>query len=685
MTKVFKKTLILRYLCVLFLAMLLLVPETAEAANLTVSSGTTKNYTAEAAGGTLSVTLSDAYTSVSLMGKPEWVTQSGSGASRKITIQKNTSTSSRTGNVTYRDGSKTYTIKITQKGVSNTVTVKFNNNGGYGNVPSQTYTIGKTYGSLPGAPTPPKGMKFDGWYTKSSGGTQIKTSTKVSASYTTLFAHYSNKKYTVKFDTDGGSSVSPKTVTYSETYGTLKSPTKPGYTFAGWYTDPKGDKKVSAATKVTTTSDHTLYARWNAIKVSVSFNSNGGSTVKEKTVAYNSTYGTLATPTRKGYTFLGWYTAASDGTKIQSSTKMTKTSNHTLYAQWKGDPITINFQDNVIQSHYAIRTYQVGSKFGSLPSGPKPPKLSQKFDGWWTKKEGGTKISSKSIVSPDYTTLYAHYVYDPEAFFKDNQYKEPGIAKVIPENSSIKDSKKIGNDEYMDLFKNRSSIYNTQGLRTQDYIQGVRTRALAVLDVAKAAGTICTPDAAALLNHYLHGDGSRYDYSAHNYVFDRSVGTKTYNKTVNDLMRKMEAYLLKGKRLTFVDKDSKKNKISFTDAGWDDINGFLAVKEGYTGVSGSCSYDGSVYRMDLYFYVQDYYDFYYKDGDPNSQASFDVLGICLDELAFLVPFGYAKPFESCAVFHARISWYEGQKADILTSYTPLTKGQPYAEIYQYTK
>lgn len=67
----------------------------------------------------------------------------------------------------------------------------------------------------------------------------------------------------------------------------------------------------------------------------VSFNANGGScSTSNKTVIYGNSYDTLPTPTRNGYTFNGWYTAASGGTKITSSTTVTATSNHTLYAHW---------------------------------------------------------------------------------------------------------------------------------------------------------------------------------------------------------------------------------------------------------------------------------------------------------------------------------------------------------------
>lgn len=68
----------------------------------------------------------------------------------------------------------------------------------------------------------------------------------------------------------------------------------------------------------------------------VSFNANGGRvSPASMTVTSGSSYGSLPTPTRDGYTFAGWYTSASGGTKVTSSTKFTGTSNQTLYAHWE--------------------------------------------------------------------------------------------------------------------------------------------------------------------------------------------------------------------------------------------------------------------------------------------------------------------------------------------------------------
>jgi uncharacterized repeat protein (TIGR02543 family) len=68
----------------------------------------------------------------------------------------------------------------------------------------------------------------------------------------------------------------------------------------------------------------------------VTFNSNGGGTPSptSKTVTYGSTYGTLATVSRSGHLFNGWFTAASGGTLITPATTVTITANQTLFAQW---------------------------------------------------------------------------------------------------------------------------------------------------------------------------------------------------------------------------------------------------------------------------------------------------------------------------------------------------------------
>jgi len=174
-----------------------------------------------------------------------------------------------------------------------------------GNTLSSTLvTFAEAYGSLP-VPVRPW-YTFGNWFTAASGGTQVTASTTVTTdSEHTLFARWTPSIYTVAFDSQGGSSVASKSVTYDSTYGTLTTPTRPWYTFDGWYTESSWGTQITSASTVTTSSNHVLYAQWNEGTYTVSFNSQGGTSVASKSVTFNSTYGTLATPTRSGYTFNG--------------------------------------------------------------------------------------------------------------------------------------------------------------------------------------------------------------------------------------------------------------------------------------------------------------------------------------------------------------------------------------------
>ena len=67
----------------------------------------------------------------------------------------------------------------------------------------------------------------------------------------------------------------------------------------------------------------------------VLFDANGGKVdVKDKKVVVNEAYGELPVPTKKGYTFDGWFTKKNDGDKVDSTTIVTNGKKHTLYASW---------------------------------------------------------------------------------------------------------------------------------------------------------------------------------------------------------------------------------------------------------------------------------------------------------------------------------------------------------------
>lgn len=70
--------------------------------------------------------------------------------------------------------------------------------------------------------------------------------------------------------------------------------------------------------------------------ITVTFNANGGSgpTPDSKQVTFGAAYGDLATTTRDGYTFNGWFTASTGGSLVTAATTVSTAADHTLYAQW---------------------------------------------------------------------------------------------------------------------------------------------------------------------------------------------------------------------------------------------------------------------------------------------------------------------------------------------------------------
>ena len=113
-------------------------------------------------------------------------------------------------------------------------------------------------------------------------------------------------------------------------------------TFDGWYTD---DGFTTPLTESEVTSETELYGRYCGPNFIVTLDVNGGDelVVKEMTIDCDRVYVFLLTPTRTGYTFLGWFTERTGGDKIESGDKVTILSNHTLYAHWSVNKYTLTF------------------------------------------------------------------------------------------------------------------------------------------------------------------------------------------------------------------------------------------------------------------------------------------------------------------------------------------------------
>ena len=180
-----------------------------------------------------------------------------------------------------------------------------------------------------------------------------------------------------------GGATATKQVTYDSNYGTLPTPTKTkvGHTvtFKGWFTASSDGNKVEETTTVTNESDHTLYAQWeetvNSYTVRVDacggeitfpLNSFWGTSIDKssgfRSIAYGLPYDLPTTVTKSGYTFLGWYTSETGGSKVESFDKMRTADDHTLYAHWVSRvKINVRPSDNYSNLKYSVSDGESGN------------------------------------------------------------------------------------------------------------------------------------------------------------------------------------------------------------------------------------------------------------------------------------------------------------------------------------
>ncbi len=280
------------------------------------------------------------------------------------------------------------------------------------------------YGTLPVSER--KYYHFDGWYTAKTGGTKVEADTIVSSSKDhTLYAHWTRKTVEVAYvgGTDSTGYDNPIQYNLGDKY-LSNTPSRTGYTFIEWCMDSSGANGVATGTVVENETPHTLYAKWKENTYTVTFNANGGSVdTASKNVTYGGTYGTLPTPKRKYYSFDGWYTATTGGTKVNSISDVAITSNQTLYARWtenKWSDIVTSLPSNVNSTTHEIKyitqyrynDYQLGEGT-SVPSGYTKYDEYIKYGDWvtgdWTTDVLTCDDVTRKLVSSEEYTISEGY------------------------------------------------------------------------------------------------------------------------------------------------------------------------------------------------------------------------------------------------------------------------------------
>lgn len=283
---------------------------------------------------------------------------------------------------------------------ANKYTVSFNTNGG-GDIAAQTIEYNKT-AAKPADPTK-TGYTFAGWYKDEALQTAFNFADAI-VDDITLYANWTINKYTVSFNSNGGSDVAPQTIEYNKTATKPVDPTMDGHAFAGWY----GDKALEVPYNFNdpVTGSTTLFAKWTANKYTVSFQTNGGTAIDPQTVEYKeSATKPAADPTLPGYSFGGWY-ADEDCTKAFDFS-MPITDNTTVYAQWKINQykVIFNADNNTDPSSVTV-------DHGKTVSEPaKPVKTGFTFMGWFL--DGATSAYDFSTPVTADITLTAQWKKDP--------------------------------------------------------------------------------------------------------------------------------------------------------------------------------------------------------------------------------------------------------------------------------
>lgn len=217
---------------------------------------------------------------------------------------------------------------------------------------------------------------------------------------------FANKKYTITFNTFGGSNVETQKVKKGETVKKPNDPTKEGYVFIEW---DLGSSIYDFNTKVS--RDMTLKAIWKEVetdKVSytISFNTDGANTIQNQIIEKDGTISKPTDPIKEGYKFIGWY---SNGTLFDFNTKIT--SNIELTAKWEKETTTTTkkadntssttkkVEDTTKKTDKTTTTTKKANTSTTTTTTKKVDKYTVTFD-----TKGGNTISKQEVTSGNKAT-----------------------------------------------------------------------------------------------------------------------------------------------------------------------------------------------------------------------------------------------------------------------------------------
>lgn len=199
---------------------------------------------------------------------------------------------------------------------------------------------------------------------------------------------------------------------------------KAGYRLIGWFRDVDNTSEFDFDTD-TVNGNLVLYAKWEAIKPTVTFNCNGGEGgVQTKTIGYNSTVEVPINPTRSGYRFTGWFVDPECTSKFDFNTKLC--DNITLYAGWDAIQYRVDFVAG--EGAYPVASVYTNEEKSFKITEPNTERPYYTIDGWYRDDKFTNRFSFDEYITSN-LTLYAKWKPTPiRVVFVDD---EGNTAKTI--------------------------------------------------------------------------------------------------------------------------------------------------------------------------------------------------------------------------------------------------------------
>lgn len=290
------------------------------------------------------------------------------------------------------------------------------------------------------------GYDFAGW----SDGvvpTSIRTDRNVTSDIA-VSAQFDPITYTVSFDTHGGSAIADQLVDYLGK-PTIPStdPTRAGYRFKGWFSDPGLDSQFDFTATVDDLDGDgdrniSAHAQWIA-RFIVTYDSDGGDTVPSETVDDGTPITAPTAPTKIGSTFAGWYTGPGGTGDAWTFGTDRITIDTTLYAKWNVNSWWVTYRENGAAGTLpAMVQHLYGSLVEVAPQGDLI-KTGYDFNGWNTNVDGtgqGYAPGAKFTMPASEVFLYAQWT---DATRYTMQYDANGGTGAVPAGGAFVSGTKV--------------------------------------------------------------------------------------------------------------------------------------------------------------------------------------------------------------------------------------------------